>query len=84
MAYYKQSFQEAQGNTISMDAYRERRAALKKKHGEIIFDIQARFEKRIRTLKGQIHVLNKEMQNEIKAETERFNAEKIELQKLIQ
>lgn len=84
MAYYKQSFQEAQGNTISMDDYRERRAALKKKHGEIIFDIQARFEKRKRILQGQIHAINKEMQNQIKAEMERFNAEKSELHKLIQ
>lgn len=84
MTYYKQSYSEAQGNTISMETYRERRAELKKKHGEIIFDIQARFEKRKRILQGQIHAINKEMQNEIKAEMERFNAEKNELYKLIQ
>lgn len=84
MAYYKASYDEAQGKAISMETYRERREQIKKRHGELIFDIQARFEKRIRTLKGQIHVLNKEMQNEIKAEMARFDAEKSELQKLIQ
>ena len=84
MAYYKQSYSEAQGNAISMETYRERRAELKKKHGELIFDIQARFEKRKRILQGQIHALNKEMQSEIQAEMARFNAERAELQKLIQ
>ena len=84
MAYYKQSYNEAQGNAISMETYRERRAELKKKHGELIFDIQARFEKRKRILQGQIHALNKEMQSEIQAEMARFNAERTELQKLIQ
>ena len=84
MAYYKQSFDEAQGNAISVETYRERRGEMKKKHGELIFNIQAKYEKKKRILQGQIHALNKELQTEIKAEMERFNAEKSELQKLLQ
>ena len=30
MAYYKQSFDEAQGNTLALDAYRDRKAELAK------------------------------------------------------
>lgn len=84
MAYYKQAFNEAQGKTINVDAYRERRDELKKAHGELIFTIQAKYEKRKRILQGQISALNKEMFAEIKAEMERFKAEKTELQKMLQ
>ena len=83
MAYYKQSFDEAQGNTLSLDAYRDRKAELKKAHGEIIFTIQAKYEKRKRILQGQIAELNKAMFAEIKDEMQRFKAEKAELAKLL-
>ena len=83
MAYYKQSFDEAQGSAISLETYRQRRGELKSKHGELIFNIQAKYEKKKRILQGQIHALNKEMQTEIKAEMERFKAERVELQKLL-
>ena len=83
MAYYKQSFDEAQGNTLSLDAYRDRKAELKKAHGDIIFTIQAKYEKRKRILHGQIAELNKAMFAEIKDEMERFKAEKTELAKLL-
>ena len=84
MAYYKQGYDEAQGNSLSMEAYRERRDELKKKHGEVIFTIQAKYEKRRRILQGQIHALNKELQAEIQTEMARFKAEREELTKLIQ
>ena len=83
MAYYKQSYNEAQGNTLSLDAYRDRKAELKKAHGEIIFTIQAKYEKRKRILQGQIAELNKAMFAEIKDEMQRFKAEKAELAKLL-
>ena len=82
MAYFKQSYNEAQGNTLSLDAYRDRKAELKKAHGEIIFTIQAKYEKRKRILQGQIAKLNESMFADIKAEMERFKAEKLELAKL--
>ena len=84
MTYYKQGYDEAQDNSLSMEAYRERKAELKKAHGELIFTIQAKYEKRKRILQGQISALNKEMFAEIKAEMERFKAEKTELQKMLQ
>ena len=84
MAYFKQAYDEAQGKAISMDTYRERRDELKKKHGELIFTIQAKYEKRRRILQGQIHALNKEMQAAIQEEMARFKAERDELTKLIQ
>ena len=84
MAYYKQGYDEAQGNTLALDAYRDRKAELKKAHGDIIFTIQAKYEKRRRILQGQIHALNKELQAEIQAEMARFKAEREELTKLIQ
>ena len=84
MAYFKQSYNEAQGNTLSLDAYRDRKAELKKAHGEIIFTIQAKYEKRKRILQGQIAELNKAMFAEIKDEMQRFKAEKTELQKMLQ
>lgn len=84
MAYYKQGYDEAQGNAISVETYRTRRDEAKKKHGELIFTIQAKFEKRRRTLQGQIRALNKEEQAEIQAEMARFKAEREELTKLIQ
>ena len=83
MAYYKQAFDEAQGNTISVETYRERRDELKSKHGELIFNIQAKYEKKKRILQGQIHALNKEMQTEIQNEMARFKAERNELAKLL-
>ena len=83
MAYYKQSFDEAQGNTLALDAYRDRKAELKKAHGDIIFTIQAKYEKRKRILQGQIAELNKAMFAEIKDEMQRFKAEKAELTKLL-
>ena len=83
MAYFKQSYNEAQGNTLSLDAYRDRKAELKKAHGDIIFTIQAKYEKRKRILQGQIAELNKAMFAEIKDEMQRFKAEKAELAKLL-
>ena len=83
MAYFKQSYNEAQGNTLALDAYRDRKAELKKAHGEIIFTIQAKYEKRKRILQGQIAELNKAMFAEIKDEMQRFKAEKAELAKLL-
>lgn len=52
MAYYKQSFAEAQGTSISLDEYRKRKADLGQEHGEKVFAIQAKYEKLTRTLKG--------------------------------
>lgn len=83
MSYYKQGYDEAQGNSLSMEAYRERRDELKKQHGELIFTIQAKYEKRRRLLQGQIHALNKALQADIQSEMERYKAEKAELTKLI-
>lgn len=83
MSYYKQGYDEAQGTSLSMEAYRERRDELKKQHGELIFTIQAKYEKRRRQLQGQIQALNKALQADIKAEMERYKAEKAELTKLI-
>lgn len=83
MAYYKQGYEEARGNQISVETYRIRRDELKKKHGDLIFTIQAKFEKRKRILQGQIHALNKEMQADIKTEMARFENERKELQKLL-
>ena len=83
MAYYKQSFSEAQGDELALEAYRERRDELKKQHGERIFTIQAKYEKRKRILKGQIAALNKELEAEIKTEMALFKEQKAELQKLL-
>ena len=84
MAYFKQAYDEAQGNAISVETYRTRRDEAKRKHGELIFNIQAKYEKKKRILQGQIHALNKDMFAEIAAEMERFKAQKQELSKLIQ
>ena len=84
MTYYKQSFDEAQGNALSMDAYRDRKAELKAKHGELIFTIQAKYEKRRRQLQGQLHKLNDEFMAEIQAEMAHYKEQKTELAKLIQ
>lgn len=83
MAYYKQAYDEAQGKSIALDNYRERRDEMKKKHGELIFNIQAKYEKRKRILQGQIRALNKEMFAEIENEMARFKSEKAELQNLL-
>lgn len=84
MTYYKQSFDEAQGNALSLDAYRNRKAELKQAHSNIIFTIQAKYEKRRRQLQGQLHKLNDEFMAEIQAEMAHWKAQKAELAKLIQ
>lgn len=83
MAYYKEGYKETQGEALSMEHYRERRDEMKRQHGELVFTIMAKYEKRRRILQGQIHALNKEMEAEIKTEMARFKAEKAELLKLI-
>lgn len=84
MAYYKQSYDEAQGNAISVETYRQRRDELKKQHGEKVFTIQAKYEKRKRQLQGQIYALNKEMFAEIAKEQESYKAERAELVRFFQ
>ena len=83
MAYYKQSFAEAQGTSISLDEYRKRKADLGQEHGEKVFAIQAKYEKLTRTLKGQIKALNKEKEKMVQEEMARYKQQLNELKQLL-
>lgn len=83
MAYYKQSFAEAQGTSISLDEYRKRKANLGQEHGEMVFAIQAKYEKLTRTLKGQIKALNKEKEKMVQEEMASYKQQLNELKQLL-
>ena len=84
MAYFKQSYNEAQGNVISVETYRERRDELKEKHNAVILRIQARCEKKKSVLKEKIGKLNETMFAEIAQEMAKYQQERAELLKMIQ
>lgn len=83
MAYFKQSYGEAQGTTITLDEYRKRKTELGQAHGEKVFAIQAKYEKLTRTLKGQIKALNKEKDKMVQEEMASYKQQLNKLKQLL-